>query len=88
MFLQNLNLRDMKNIVTFANDNQFSVLNRHQLMIDNKGNRAQGLHSEMEVKLLIADRLKRIAEGNAVTIPHDEVKNHINTLLQDEYQMA
>lgn len=78
----------MKNIVTFANDNQFPELSKHQLMIDKEENRTHGLNSEEEVKLLIAERLKRIAEGNAVTVSHEEVKKHIKTLLQDEYQMA
>lgn len=78
----------MENIVTFANDNQFSGLSGHQLMIDKEDNSTQGLHSEEEVKLLIAERLKHIAEGNAVTVPHEEVKKHIKALLQDEYQMA
>ncbi len=57
-------------------------------MIDKEENNTQGLHSEEEVKHLVAERLKRIAEGNAVTVPHEEVKKHIQTLLQDEYQMA
>lgn len=78
----------MENMVTFANDNQFSGLSRHQLMIDKERNSTNRSLSEEEVKLLIAERLKRIAEGNAVTVPHEEVKKHIQALLQDEYQMA
>lgn len=34
-------------------------------------------YSEEEVKLLLTERLQRIAEGNAVTIQQEEVKNHI-----------
>lgn len=79
----------MENMVNFTNDNQFPGLSKHQLMIDKEENSTQGLHSEEEVvRLLIAERLKRIAEGNAVTVSHEEVKKHIKTLLQDEYQMA
>ena len=36
-----------------------------------------GFYSEEEVKLLLTERLQRIAEGNAVTIQQEEVKNHI-----------
>ncbi|MBO6025667.1 MAG: hypothetical protein J6P73_00280 [Bacteroidales bacterium] len=74
----------MKNIVIFANENQFSGLKRHHVMIEEM---EKTLYSEEEVKLL-AERLKRIAQGNAVTVQHEEVKRHIIALLQDEYQMA
>ena len=36
-----------------------------------------GFYFEEDVKLLLAERLQRIAEGNAVTVQHEEVKNHV-----------
>lgn len=47
-----------------------------------------GFYSEEQVKLLLTERLQCVAEGNAVTVQHEEVKNHIKALLRDEYQMA
>ncbi len=78
----------MENIVTFANEKQLLELKGHQLMMDDMDNLTPVLNSEEEVKLLLAERLKRIAEGNAVTVPHEEVKSHIKALLQNEYHMA
>ena len=75
-------------MVTFANEKQLLGLNRHQVMMDETGNMTSGLYSEEEIKLLLAERLKRVAEGNALTVQHEEVKSHIKALLQDEYQMA
>ncbi|MBQ3710092.1 MAG: hypothetical protein II887_05240 [Bacteroidales bacterium] len=57
-------------------------------MMDEMDNLTPVSNSVEEVKLLLAERLKRIAEGNAVTVQHEEVKRHIKALLQDEYQMA
>ena len=39
-------------------------------------------------KLLLEERLKSIAEGTAVFVQHEEVKNHIKSMLHEEYQMA
>lgn len=78
----------MKNMVTFANEKQLLELKGHLLKMDKMDNITPVSNSEEEVKLLLAERLKRIAEGNAVTIPHEEVKSHIKDLLQNEYQMA
>lgn len=40
-----------------------------------------GFYSEEEVKLLLAERLQRIAEGNAVTVQHKEVNSYVKALL-------
>lgn len=77
----------MENIVTFVEEKQLTGPNNGCVMIDETENRNQS-YSEEEVKQLLTERLKRIAEGDAVLIPHDEVKNHIKALLRDEYQMA
>ncbi len=78
----------MENIVTFANENQLIGLGRVKTMINESENIILGFYSEEEVKLLLAERLQRIAEGNAVTVQHEEVKSHVKALLRDEYQMA
>ena len=78
----------MENIVTFANEKQLLELKGHQFMMDEMDHLKPVSNSEEEVKLLLAERLQRIAEGNAVTVPHEEVKSHIKALLQNEYQMA
>ena len=78
----------MENIVTFANEKQSLELKGHQFMMDEMDNLTPVSNSVEEVKLLLAERLKRIAEGNAVTVQHEDVKRHIKALLRDEYQMA
>ena len=50
-------------------------------MMDEMDNLTPVSNSVEEVKLLLAERLKRIAEGNAVTVQHEEVKRHIKALL-------
>ena len=67
----------MENIVTFANENQLIGLGRVKTMINESENIILGFYSEEEVKHLLTERLQRIAEGNAVTIQQEEVKNHI-----------
>ena len=78
----------MKNMVTFANEKQLIELKGHQFKMDEMDNLTPVTNSEEEIRLLLAERLKRIADGDAVTVPHEEVKIHIKNLLQDEYQMA
>ena len=78
----------MENIVTFANENQLIGLGRVKTMINESENIILGFYSEEEGKLLLAERLQRIAEGNAVTVQHEEVKSHVKALLRDDYQMA
>ena len=88
LYLTNLKVPNMENIVTFANEKQLLELKGHQFMMDEMDHLKPVSNSEEEVKLLLAERLQRIAEGNAVTVPHEEVKSHIKALLQNEYQMA
>ena len=78
----------MENIVNFANEKQLLELKGHQFMMGEMDHLKPIPDSEEEVKFLLAERLQRVAEGNAVTIPHEEVKSHIKALLQNEYQMA
>ena len=75
----------MENIVTFANGNQLIGLEREKTMINESENCIPGFYSEEEVKLLLVERLQRLAEGNAITVQHEEVKNHVKALLRDEY---
>lgn len=78
----------MNNLTTFASTNCLLKLNEKLVMIDDSMNIKPGFYSEEEVKLLLEERLKSIAEGTAVLVQHEEVKNHIKSMLHEEHQMA
>ena len=75
----------MKNLTIFAAENQLKRLKRKRFMIDDLKNTVLGFYSEDEVKALLAERLRNIAEGTAVLVPHEEVKNHIKEMLHGEH---
>ena len=78
----------MKNLTTFASTNQLLKLNEALAIMDDSRNVNSGFYSEEEVKLLLEERLKSIAEGTAVFVQHEEVKNHIKSMLHEEHHMA
>ena len=78
----------MNNLTTFASTNQLLKLNEVRVIMDDSRNINPGFYSEEEVKLLLEERLKSIAEGTAVFVQHEEVKNHIKSMLHEEHQMA
>ena len=78
----------MNYLTTFASTNQLLKLNEAHVIMDDSRNTNPGFYSEEEVKLLLEERLKRIAEGTAVFVQHEEVKNHIKSMLHEEHQMA
>ena len=78
----------MNNLTTFAPTNQLLRQIEAHVMIDDSMNIDPGFYSEEEVKLLLEERLKSIAEGTAVFVQHEEVKNHIKSMLHEEHQMA
>ena len=78
----------MTNLTTFASMNQLLKLAETHVMMDDSINTIPGFYSEEEVKLLLEERLKSIAEGTATLVQHEEVKNHIKSMLHEEHQMA
>ena len=78
----------MNNLSTFASTNQLLKLNEARVVMDDSRNTNPGFYSEKEVKLLLEERLKSIAEGTAVFVQHEEVKYHIKSMLHEEHQMA
>ena len=71
----------MDNLTTFVSTNQLLKLNEACVIMDDSRNTNHGFYSEEEVKLL-EERLKSIAEGTAVFVQHEEVKNRIKAMLQ------
>ena len=78
----------MNNLTTFASTNQLLKLDEAHVIMDDSRNINPVFYSEEEVKLLLEERLKSIAEGTAVFVQHEEVKNHIKSMLHEEHQMA
>lgn len=78
----------MKNLTTFAKTNCLLKLNEAPFMMDKSRDTKLGFYTDEEAKLLLEERLKRVAEGSAQLVPHEEVKNHIKSMLHEEHQMA
>ena len=78
----------MNYLTTFASKNQLLKLNEARVIMGDSRNTNPGFYSEEEVRLLLEERLKSVAEGSAKFVLHEEVKNHIKSMLHEEHQMA
>ena len=78
----------MNNLTTFASTNQLLKLNKALVVMDDSWNNNPRFYSEEEVRLLLEERLKSVAEGTATFVQHEEVKNHLKSMLHEEHQMA